>query len=263
MPALQLTGMVEEVVSSLEEDLVLVTTDGKHLSASSFLLTLHSPILADLLSQRCGRGERPVTIYLPTYSTNLVVFLTLISTGEAIFDNRFMFEEVKKLASDLGLNLDKVGMTFCEGRSEQFSFGPVRGVHCLFDDIGSHTDLLLNSLDEEEEVCEEEIAVSSETVWQSENGKEVENCECYQCPKMFKSKSRMKLHAMLHPNFTCNNCEKGFRFRSTLQRHMSKHHSPQTLLEANWANAETDVTLKQFKQLVSSPKYPVLETLDL
>ena len=269
MPALQLRVLVEEVVRNWkeeEQDVVLVTMDGKHLPASSSLLTLHSPLLADLLSQRCCKGERPVTIYLPTYSANLAIFLTLISTGEATFDNQFMLEEVKNLAYDLGLNLDKVG-TFCQGRAEQFTFGPVRGVHCLFDNIGSQTDLLLNSLDEGEkpEVYEDESNqdISNETVSQmSEDCREVAS-ECYQCPKMFKSKSRMKLHAMLHPNFMCNDCEKGFRFRSTLQRHMSKHHSPQTLLEPNRVNAETDVTLKQFKQLLLSPDYPVLETLDI
>ena len=268
MPALQLTGMVEEVVRKWEEeeDVVLVTMDGKHLPASSSLLALHSPLLADLLSQRCCRGERPMTIYLPTYSANLAIFLTLVSTGEATFDDQLMLEEVKNLASDLGINLDKVG-TFCQGGAEQFTFGPVRGVHCLFDNIGSQTDLLLNSLDEGEkaevgEVESNEDLSCSETVSQDEEGKELAS-ECYQCPKMFKSKSRMKLHAMLHPNFMCHDCEKGFRFRSTLQRHMSKHHSPQTILEANRVNTETDITLKQFKQLVHSPEYPVLKTLDI
>ena len=265
MPALQLTGMVEEVVRKWqeEEDVVLVTMDGKHLLASASLLALHSPLLADLLSQRCCRGDRPVTIYLPTHSTNLTIFLTLISTGEATFDDQFMLEEVKNLASDLGLNLDKVG-TFCQGGAEQFTFGPVRGVHCLFDNIGSQTDLLLNSLDEGEkaevESSFEDLSCSERVSW-DEEGKELAS-ECYQCPKMFKSKSRMKLHAMLHPNFMCHTCEKGFCFRSTLQRHMSKHHSPQTILEPNRVNTETDVTLKQFKQLVFSPEYPVLKTLD-
>ena len=268
MPALQLTRIVEEVVKNLqaeeeEQDVVLVTTDGKYLLASSALLILHSPILADLLSQRCCRGERPVTIFLPTFSTNLTIFLTLISTGEATFDNQFMLEEVKNLASDLGLNLEKVG-TFCQGKAEQFTFGPVRGVHCLFDNIGSQTDLLLTSLDEREkaEVWEDE-EIGSETVWRSGEGKEEVETECYQCPKMFKSRSRMKLHAMLHPNFMCNNCDKGFRFRSTLQRHVSKHHSPQTLLEPNRVNTETHVTLKQFKLLAFSPDDPVLNTLDV
>ena len=248
-----------------EQDVVLVTIDGKHFSASSTFLTLHSPILADLLSQRCCRGESQVTIYLPTFSINLAIFLTLISTGEATFDNQFMLEEVKTLASDLGLNLDKVG-TFCQGKAEQFTFGPVRGVHCLFDNIGSETDLLITSLDagEKAEVWEDESIedISSETIWQSGDDKEVAT-ECYQCPKMFKSKSRMKLHAMLHPNFMCNNCEKGFRFRSTLQRHMLKHHSQQTLLEPSRVDAETDVTLKKFKQLVLSSDSPSLNTLDL
>ena len=257
MSDVQVRKMVNEMTLEWEgkredEDVVLVSKEGDHIPSSSFLLAIFSPLLSDLLSQRCCQaGTIPVTIHLPPSSSNISTFLTLITTGEAIFDNQVELEEVMMLASALGLDLSSVG-ALCQGEPEHFSFGRLRGVHCLFADIGSQTDLLLNSLDETLIPKEDEKKdTSDDTAAEGEDKREYAS-ECYQCPKMFKSRSRMKLHAMLHPNFLCHQCEKGFRFRSALFRHMSKEHSPQNILEPNRVNVETDIMLKQFRQLVSN-----------
>ena len=48
--------------------------------------------------------------------------------------------------------------------------------------------------------------------------------ECDFCPKTFKSKSKLKIHAMCHTGYSSNFCHKGFRFTSLLKSHITHTH---------------------------------------
>ena len=49
---------------------------------------------------------------------------------------------------------------------------------------------------------------------------DIASFECSSCPQVFKSKSKLKFHAMCHPSFICNRCGKEFRFPTLLNKHM-------------------------------------------
>ena len=226
-------SIVEEVVRwwEEEEEVVLVTTKGEERRVSGRVLALHSPLLASILGEVMAKGTR---VMVEASLSTLSSLLTLLTRGEVQLPTSTLGEEVLQLARELGVALGQVSS--CQGPTN-FSFGPIQGLHCMFDTIGSRTDLLL----EEEEVFDvdgnQETKVEGEInltedqivielpnpyIQKAPKHNQLEDKQCDHCPKLFRSTSTLKLHSMFHSKFHCYYCDKRFKFSSMLRKHMDQ-----------------------------------------
>ena len=73
---------VSSAISSLVPDLVFVSTEGEQVEASSFLLSLHSPLLKNLLVDRDNRDV--ISLSMPLSASGLHTLVALLSSGRAL-----------------------------------------------------------------------------------------------------------------------------------------------------------------------------------
>ena len=98
---------ITSTVASLAPDLVFVSTEGEQVEASSILLSLHSPLLQNLL---VNRDNRDVTaLSMPLSASGLHTLLALLSSGRALGSSeQGLREVVEHAATVLGIPLDNL-----------------------------------------------------------------------------------------------------------------------------------------------------------
>ena len=206
-----------------EEEILLLTNDSSRLSANPAILLFRCPNLRPLLAQnRFSLSGKPVweapSISVDFGAREVAALLTLLEEGETNFQNQEMFEGMVDLARALGVNIKDADMSRCNGEKDAFSI------------------LLVNTENVKDPEFEEESMTPPKpkklSVRKQNNAMKLSKgddpqannnigwLECLSCPKVFKSKSKLKFHAMCHPSFTCNICMTSFRFSSLLNRHM-------------------------------------------
>ena len=202
-----------------------MTNDGHRLAANQSLLRLHSTKLSALIGQ-LGCNEVP-NISVDAPATNVSALLNFITDGETKFKNEEMFEEVKLLAKSMGMNIfcNETSLLLFEDEDEnnEHSFEMEE-----YEMEKSQMEFLMEFQMEELDNVQRPNQVQNIKGKSNESSKNIkkENIifDCNLCPKVFKSKNKLKFHTMCHTSYNCIHCQKGFRFTSLLKRHMSVYH---------------------------------------
>ena len=234
---------------------MLLTNDGSRLSAHPAILLLRCPNLRPLLAQnRFSLSGKPVweapSISVDFGAREVSALLTFLEEGETSFQNKEMFQGMVDLARALGVNIKDGDTIRCNGDESMISILDLNRTEELVSRhvdtrrCGGETDLSSMLLVDEgypEDLELDEKLISLPKPRQSGLRKKQQSMEpllypkscglteysdsrsfkCDNCPKLFKSKSKLKFHAMCHPSLSCNSCGQGFSFSSLLKRHMA------------------------------------------
>ena len=123
LPTLQYHKLVQDTFNAWrveEEDLVIVTTDGRQLSTRSKILAFHSSLLAELL-EKTTSGEK-TKISVDSTAEEVSSLLSLISTGESRVETGNMLGEVCRLAKSLGIQVHSLNVLNCNSWDDDSSY---------------------------------------------------------------------------------------------------------------------------------------------
>ena len=214
----QFTSRVQAIFNSLkssEDDLHLVTNDGHILAANQSLLLLRSTLLSALIGQlQCGQTA---AISVDAPAKHVGALLNFINDGETTFENVEMLEDVRILAKSIGINLADIDTRMCK-RDEPSSGHNMQEIRTDTEDIYYKE----NRIESNEMPADKINHVINHKMPNESNENQV--MECNLCLKMFKSRSKFRVHKMCHTNFNCSFCHKGFRFATLLRGHISSNH---------------------------------------
>ena len=225
---------------------MIVTTDGRQLSTRSKILAFHSSLLAKLL-EKTTFGEK-TTISVDSTTEEVSSLLSLISTGESRVETGSMLGEVCRLAKSLGIQVHSLNVLNCNSWDDDLSYS-LQDTSCDKEDNSKELEeageneeniVALRETKSQGNVMNKSLPLSmnrlsigqdykftlekNQTKSVAELGTVKELTECHFCPKTFKSKSKLKIHAMCHTGYSCNFCHKGFRFTSLLKSHITNTH---------------------------------------
>lgn len=241
MPPTVITSMLEEVLMRLEEEeeeVVLITSDGHKLAASPSLLMLHSPLLSSILLDSSNKVVANISV--PGSVGQVSALLNFISRGEATFKNPSMLTQVKWLAADMGIDLFNIKTKLCLG-SETSSLAETEDVQeeQLRNGLGIETEDINEEKEKRNDRNGNKLVELRSRLQEIKNVKRIdhqaaasdnsrnyleENLQCSLCPQTYKSKSKLKIHALCHSNLKCKYCGKGFVFGTLLKRHTESVH---------------------------------------
>ena len=266
MPSTVIMSMLEEVLIRWEEEeeVTLITSDGHKLAASPSLLMLHSPLLSSILLDSSNKVVANISV--PGSVGQVSALLNFISRGEATFKNPSMLTQVKWLAADMGIDLFNIKTKLCLG-SETSSLAETEDVQGeqLRNGLGIETE----DINEEKEKRNDrnKLVELRSRLQEIKNVKRIdhqaaasdnsrnyleENLQCSLCPQTYKSKSKLKIHALCHSNLKCKYCGKGFVFGTLLKRHTESAHGNSGPEITNYAEYSSK-SVNSFEYLVTYP----------
>lgn len=206
-------------VASLAPDLVFVSMDGEQVEASSFLLSLHSPLLQNLLVDR-GDSRDVTALSMPLSASGIHTLLALLSTGRALGSSeQDLREVVEQAASVLGVPLDNLQL----GRR-----------------AGAKTQPRPQQQQPKQLTPEKQLVGNSQEALDSSLEDPVEPVACATCSKVFSAQSYLDKHTMAKHGeenivvkreiearpFSCDLCKREFKQASHLKTHVTKVHQP-------------------------------------
>ena len=223
---------VSSAVASLVPDLVFVSTEGEQVEASSFLLSLHSPLLQALLADHRDKRDEVTALSMPLSASGLHTLVALLSSGRALgTSEQGLREVVEQAATVLGVPLDNLqlgrrGAAKTQQRPQQ-----------LPEQLAPQIQLVGDS--------KEALADPDEPV------------ACDACSKVFSAQSYLDKHTKAKHGeqnlvikrevdvrpFSCDLCKREFKQASHLKVHVTKVHQPKVekveedVLAAESANA--------------------------
>ena len=206
---------VSSAVASLVPDLVFVSTEGEQVEASSFLLSLHSPLLQALLADHRDKRDEVTALSMPLSASGLHTLVALLSSGRALgTSEQGLREVVEQAATVLGVPLDNLqlgrrGAAKTQQRPQQ-----------LPEQLAPQIQLVGDS--------KEALADPDEPV------------ACDACSKVFSAQSYLDKHTKAKHGeqnliikrevdvrpFSCDLCKREFKQASHLKAHVTKVHQP-------------------------------------
>ena len=239
---------VSSAISSLVPDLVFVSTEGEQVEASSFLLSLHSPLLKNLLVDRDNRDV--ISLSMPLSASGLHTLVALLSSGRALgTSEQGLREVVEQAATVLGVPLDNLQLGRRGGAKSQPK--PQQP-----EQLTPQKQLV--------SICKEALEDPVEPV------------ACPTCSKVFSAQSYLEKHTIakhgvqsivvkreveLRP-FSCDLCRREFKQASHLKTHVTKVHQPKIEKVEEDVSAADD-TFESEKINVEAPSVTIIPEISV
>ena len=204
---------VSSAIASLIPDLVFVSTEGEQVEASSFLLSLHSPLLKNLLLNRDNRDV--MALSMPLSASGLHTLVALLSSGRALgTSEQGLREVVEQAATVLGVPLDNLQLGRRGGAKSQPK----------------------PQQPEQRTTPQKQLLSNSNEALEDP----VEPVACATCSKVFSAQSYLEKHTIAKHGkqsivvkkevevrpFSCDLCKREFKQASHLKAHVTKVHQP-------------------------------------
>ena len=203
---------VSSAVASLVPDIVFVSKEGEQVEASGFLLSLHSPLLQNLLAAH--KRDEVTALSMPLSASGLHTLVALLSSGRALgTSEQGLREVVEQAVTVLGVPLDNLQL----GR---------RGA--------------AKTQQRQQQQLPEQAAAQTQVVVNSKEALEdpEEPAACAVCAKVFSAQSYLDKHIMAKHGeqnllikreggvrpFSCDLCKREFKQASHLKVHVTKVH---------------------------------------
>ena len=249
-------GRVFRSYIDIEEDILIVTNDGKTMVTNQKLLCFYSKEVSRMLSGlRENDSEERVTIVVDSSFRTILTLLDILRVGVAYNQEKDALEKVLEAAKSLGMNIYNL---YSDQERYNYSLLLKEDSDCISSVFGELDDTVLafseaDTTRENTEQFGDGLITLSESVIPPVNhlskpaniNENQGSFSCELCGKYFKSSVKLKINSLFHSNFKCDKCSAGFRMPSLLN--LQKRTCTGDILASKRENQ-----LKVFNPLVNS-----------
>ena len=213
-----------------DEDILIVTNDGKTMLTNQKLLCFYSKEVSEMLSDlRENNSKERVTIVVDSSFRTILTLLDILRVGVAYNQEKDALETVLEAAKALGMNISNL---YIDQERYNYSLLLKEDSDCIssvFEELDdtvlafSEEDTSRENMDQFGDcfvTLSESVIPAVEQLSKPANISEHQGSfSCELCGKYFKSGVKLKIHSLFHSNFKCDKCSEGFRMPSLLNLH--------------------------------------------